>query len=239
MWALDSYFMTKANVKQLKAQGMSYVARVKRNWGCTYDRTHWSITTLRASIPAGEYSCVKVLNPKTKTPRYFRVAVRDVFIKKIGHHRLLFYEELEQPTPGTFVEKYPDEWRCLITNRHDLSSCAILEIYLKRWAIETGYRDESQHLKLQGCMWRDIEGQYCYIALVFIAYMLLCWASQGGYLDLYVPQLKTLGNKRKAFQRLNDELFGTWISQLKQNCPNCKMATLIYQLTYGVNDQHG
>ena len=239
MWVMDSFFMTKENVKELKAHGMSYVSRVKRNWGCTYHHKHWTIATLHASIPEAEYKFVKALNAKTKEPRYFQVAIRDVFIKKIGNNRLVFYKELEPTPTGKFEEKYHGEWRCLITDRHDLTPRAIIETYLKRWAIETGYRDENQQLKLHGCMWRDIEGQYCYIALVFIAYILLCWASHVGYLNLYAPELKTLGNKRMAFKRLNDELFGEWISQLKQNCPNCRMAKLIYQLTYGVNNQHG
>lgn len=239
MWTLDSFFMTKANVKELKAHGMSYVARVKRNWGCIYRHKHWTISTLYASIPEVEYEVVQARNPKTKAPRYFKIAVRDVFIKKIGNNRLVFQKELEPTPTGDFEEKYPGEWRCLVTDRHEISPCAVIETYLKRWAIETGYRDENQQLKLQGCMWRDIEGQYCYIALVFIAYILLCWASHNGYLDFYTPELKTLGNKQTAFKRLNDELFGEWISQLKQKCSNCKMAKLIYHLTYGVKDQYG
>mgnify|MGYP000005720834 CR=1 FL=1 len=239
MWTMDSYFMTKENVKELKAHGMSYVARVKRNWGCTYVHKHWTISSLYASIPDAEYEVVQVRNPKTKAPRYFKVAVRDVFIKKIGNNRLVFQKELKLTSSGTFEEKYPGEWRCIVTDRHDMTTRAIIETYLKRWAIETGYRDENQQLKLHSCMWRDIEGQYCYITLVFIAYMLLCWASYVGYLDLYAPKLKTLGDKRAAFKRLNDELFGEWISQLKKDCPTCRLSQLIYQLIYGVNNHHG
>ena len=239
MWVIDSFFMTKDNVKELKAHGMSYVSRVKRNWRCTYQRKHWTISTLQASIPDTEYELVEARTPKTKALRFFKVAIRDVFIKKIGNNRLVFYKELKKSSTGGLVEKYPNEWRCLITDRHDFTPRAIIETYLKRWAIETGYRDQNQQLKLHGCMWRDIEGQYCYIALVFIAYMLLCWASCKGYLNLYAPELRTLGNKRTAFKRLNDELFGDWISQLKQNCSHCKMAQLIYQLIYGVNNHHG
>jgi len=39
-WLMDSYFMTKENVKVLKGLKKDYVSRPKRSWKCTYRRQH-------------------------------------------------------------------------------------------------------------------------------------------------------------------------------------------------------
>ncbi len=76
---------------------------------------------------------------------------------------------------------------------------------MKRWVIETSYRDDTQELHLKGCQWRNIEGQYCFISLVFLAYRFLVWAEQQGVLKGYNSNLRTIGEKREAFKRLNNE----------------------------------
>ena len=35
-WAVDCYFLTKENVKELQSHQLSYVSKIKRNWKCTY-----------------------------------------------------------------------------------------------------------------------------------------------------------------------------------------------------------
>jgi SRSO17 transposase len=231
-WAVDCYFLTKENVKELQSHQLFYVSKIKRNWKCTYQRTHYTVTDLQATIPDTEYELTTIKSPKTRKDRYFKVASRSVFIPKIGNHVLLFLRELEWDTAGHLIEKYPGEWICLVSNLLTSPKEQIMEIYAKRWAIETSYRDETQYLKLAGCMWRDIEGQYCFITLVFIAYILLVWAWYEGYLDPYNAELRTLGQRQAAFKRFSEELFAEWIVNLKHQCKQCKMANIIYELTY-------
>jgi len=231
-WAVDSYFLTKDNVKEFKSHNLSYVSKIKRNWKCTYMGMHYTITELHDSIPSAEYRMVKVKSPKTGKYRYFQVANRNVFISKIGTHLLLFIKEYEMDDSDVLVEKYKDDWICLISNILTKPPEEIIDIYMKRWAIETSYRDDTQQLKLSGCMLRDIEGQYCYIVLVFIAYILLVWAWYNEYLDPFNSDLRTLGQRRAAFKRISDELFSEWISDLKKRCENCTMAKIIYELIY-------
>lgn len=231
-WAMDCYFLTKDNVKELQSHQLFYVSKIKRNWKCTYNRIKYTIADLQATIPPTEYELTTVKSPKTREDRYFLVVSRLVFIPKIGNHILLFLKEMDRDTTGTLREKYPGEWICLVSNMLESPKETIMTIYAKRWAIETSYRDETQHLKLAGCMWRDIEGQYCFITLVFIAYILLVWAWYCGYLDLYNSELRTLGQKQVAFKRFSEELFAEWIVELKHQCTQCKLANIIYELTY-------
>ena len=234
-WVMDAYFMTKENVKELNSRDFSYISKIKLNWRVTFQRKHWSVSALLANIPKSEYEFMEAVNSKTNEKKYFLAAMRDVFIKKIGNNGLLFIKELEKNETGEFQEKYLGGWACLVTNIRDAPSKKIIQTYMKRWAIETSYRDENQELHLHGCMWRNIEGQYCFISLVFLAYRLLVWASHLGFLVPYNSELLTIGKKRAAFKRLSDELFGEWITQLKVRCKNCQAARIIHELIYGVN----
>jgi len=237
-WVMDSYFMTKENVKELTSLGYSYVSKIKRNWAINFQRKRLSVAELHASIPESERELVEVVNSKTKEKRYFTAASRNVFINKIGVQRLVFAKELEKRDTGEFNEKYRDGWICLATNMQDQSQGSIIQTYMKRWTIETSYRDDTQELHLNGCMWRNIEGQYCFISLVFLAYRLLIWADRLGWLNPYSSCLKTLGKKREAFKRFHDELYGEWITDLKSRCESCQIARVIYKLIHGVNVQN-
>ena len=220
-WVMDAYFMAKENVKELNSRDFSYISKIKLNWRVTFQRKHWSVSALQASIPKSEYELVEAVNSKTNEKRYFLAAMRDVFIKKIGNNGLIFIKELEKNKTGEFQEKYPGGWACLVTNIRDAPPKKIIQTYMKRWTIETSYRDENQELHLHGCRWRTIEGHYCFISLVFLAYRLLVWASHLGFLAPYNSELRTIGKKRAAFKRLSNKLFGEWITLLKGRCKYC------------------
>jgi SRSO17 transposase len=234
-WVMDAYFMTKENVKELTSLGYSYISKIKRNWVITFQRKRWSVSELYASVPEDEFEMVEVVNSKTKEKRYFSAATREVFVKKIGVHRLVFMREMEKSDTGELRKKYEDAWVCLVTNMLKESRKTIIQTYMKRWAIETSYRDDTQELHLNGCMWRNIEGQYCFITLVFLAYRLLIWAYRLGWFDPYGSRLKTLGKKREAFKRFHAEIFGEWITDLKNRCTSCQIAKVLYKLIYRVN----
>ena len=147
---------------------------------------------------------------------------------------IVFMKEVVKTKEGDFKEKYRDGWACLVTNISNTSSREVIQTYMKRWTIETSYRDDTQELHLNGCMWRNIEGQYCFISLVFLAYRFLVWASHMGFLAAYNSELRTIGNKCMAFKRFSDELFGIWIGQLQERCGNCQIANIIHELIYGM-----
>ncbi|MHA1694041.1 MAG: hypothetical protein ACTSUG_02190 [Candidatus Helarchaeota archaeon] len=51
----------------------------------------------------------------------------------------------------------------------------------------------------------------------------------------YHPDADTLGKKRAAFRRFHEEIFGAWITSLKEKCKACKIARVIYTLIHGGN----
>lgn len=231
-WLADAFFFTRKNTKYLLDLGASYISRLKTTWKVTYNHRKWTVPELFQSIPTNEFKLIYATNPKTKKTKPFFVAVRNVYLKGIGNHLVVFVKEVKKLSDGSIVEKEEEKWRALVTNRLDFTAKEVVEPYMIRWAIETGYRDENQNLHLHGCMWRNIEGQYCYISLVFMAYMFLCWANFRGDLDRFKENRRTLGAKKDAFQNYCIEQFGNYLNSLKEQCKECKLAQIIYDNIY-------
>jgi len=126
------------------------------------------------TLKKDDFQLVKVRNYSTKKVRYFMVAERNVFIDKLGNQLVLYVKELKKDEKGNLIEKYEGKYMTLISNMLNKSPGETVKMYATQRRIETGYRDQDQNLSLDKCRWRDIEGQYCFIALVFLAYLLLC-----------------------------------------------------------------
>ncbi len=231
-WSFDPYFFTKENAKYLMDLGLFYVLKIKRNWNCTFKKNHYSISELYDTLKKDDFQLVKVKHYSIKKVRYFMVAERNVFIKKLGDQLILYVKELKKDEKGNLVEKYKGNYMPLVSNMMDKSSGEIIKIYMMRWRIETGYRDQNQNLSLDKCRWRNIEGQCCFIALVFLAYLLLCWARYKVHLKLYSENLSTIGSIKESYKKYNDELFADWINNLKNQCINCRLQTFVYHLIY-------
>lgn len=231
-WSFDPYFFTKDTAKYLIELGQYYVSRIKRNWKCTFKKKHYSISELYDTLKKDDFQLVKVRHYSTKKVRYFMVAERNVFIERLGNQLVLYVKELKKDEKGNLIEKYEGKYMTLVSNMLDKSHGEIIKIYMMRWRIETGYRDQNQNLSLDKCRWRDIEGQYCFIALVFLAYLLLCWARYKGYLKPYSDNLNTIGSIKESYKKYNNELFADWIIDLKKQCNNCRLLKLVYHLIY-------
>jgi hypothetical protein len=88
----DCAFMTKETVLLLKALHVNYISRPKRPWICLYKHNRYSMEKLFETIPVDEFQEVVVKNLKTKKERKQLVAVRDVYIPRIGKHRVVFVD---------------------------------------------------------------------------------------------------------------------------------------------------
>ncbi len=238
---LDAYFMTKENAGWLRHLKKIYVSRPKRSWNCTCEGKRQSMTDLYASIPPAEFTPVHVRNRKTGRVKTYRVAVRDAYVPRIGKQRLVFINH--DPAPEA-----SDDWECrdpfeevpggrkfrvFVTNALDWTAQQILELYALRWAIETSYRDLSQHLGLHGCKWRTLEGQYCFIALAFLCYLLLMWAKKHDSLARYGPSPESLGELRQAFVHYSQDEFNKYLAEIKDKCQTCPVANWIHEHLYG------
>ncbi|MHA1896503.1 MAG: transposase [Promethearchaeota archaeon] len=235
LWVMDSYFMTKEKVKLLSSPGYSFVSKIKSNRQNTYQRKRRKVEELYENIAESEFEHVDVVNPKTKEKCHYLMVYRDVFVLKIGVQRILFLRKVMRDISGKYTLKYEKKWTCLVSNILKECSKRIVQVYLKRWTIETGYRDGSQELHLKGYMIRNIEEQYCFITLVFIAYRLLTWAARLGFLSPYHLDADVLSKKWATFLQFHKEIFGARITSLKEEYRACKIARVICTLIYGGN----
>lgn len=240
-WLMDSYFMSKENVRLLKTLKKDYISRPKRSWTCTYQKQHYSFGELFDAIPGGDFKLTMVKNPKTKKLKFYHATTRNVFIPGIGTHIVVFVpcgnvaskddvieenvEEIESPAKKRF--------RVFITNRVDWDASTILSLYSLRWTIETCFQDLSQHLGVHGCKWRELDGQYCFIALAFLCYLFLSWARARNALARYSKPQRTLGQVREAFTDYCEEHFGAWLAEVKEKCETCLPANWIYTHAFG------
>ncbi len=231
----DSYFMCRENCQLLARLGRTYISRPKRSWACTYQGKRQGLGDLFEAIPPGEFKEITVQNPKTGRWRKFTVATRDAFFKNLGTLRVVFIDCSDEKADAELAQQEgdPDEapsgrrYRVFITNELAWPAEEILGLYSVRWTIETSYRDMSQNLGLHGCKWRELSGQYCFIALSFLAYAFLTWAAARGLLDRYAPELRTLGQKKTAFIHYCQDTFATWLAEIRGRCGTCPAADWI------------
>ena len=101
-------------------------------------------------------------------------------------------------------------FRVFVTNALTWDAAKILATYAKRWTIETSYEVMSQDLNLHGCKWRDLQGQYSFIALTFLSYLFLMWAKVHGRLTHYGDHPTTIGELKRAFIHECQEEFVKW-----------------------------
>lgn len=241
---MDSFFMTKENVTLLKKLGRDYVSRPKKNWKCNIDHKKHSMEEVFESIPVSEFQTIEIVNPKTGKTRKERVATKDVFFPKIGMHRVVFIDctpkdEREEGTDDAeMIETTTGrKFRLFVTNVLTWDAATILTHYAVRWTIETSYRDMSQDLNLHGCKWRQLDGQYCFIALTFACYLFLMWAKIHGLLMGYNDELQTVGQMKVAFEHYCQDRFVHWLAEVKQECKTCPLANWIHEHVYAKSGQ--
>jgi len=231
---MDSFFMTKDNVRHLKDMNKDYISRPKRNWSGTLDNKKQSLGAIFDGILEEGFDLTKVFNKKTGKAKTYYTATRDVFFKRIGTHRVVFID-LNRDDEGKRVPDVPgngdfeespakQKYRVFIASNLAWDASTILSLYALRWTIETGYRDMSQNLGLHGCQWQELDGQQCFVALTFTCYLFLLWAKKNGLLDRYGTRLETLGDTKRAFIHYCQDEFATWLHEIRVLCSECTIS---------------
>jgi len=234
---MDSYFMTKDNCSLLQQRNKTYISRPKRNWKGTYEHRKQFLAEIYESIPDDEFQITCVKNPKSFKKAFYKTATRNIFFPKIGSHQVVFVKIMAKKVKSLDLFKNVEEmtdsrgysFRVFITNDMDMAVEEILSLYSLRWTIETGYRDMSQNLGLHGCIWRELSGQYCFIALTFLCYIFLMWAKNLGAFSRYNVELRTLGQLRTAYRHYCQEEFSLWLGEIRGHCRGCTIADWFYE----------
>jgi len=74
--------MMKDTAKLLIRRGQFYLSKIKRNWNCTYKNEKYRMSELYNTIKEEEFEIVKAKTMYSKEYRYFKAALRNVFIEK-------------------------------------------------------------------------------------------------------------------------------------------------------------
>jgi SRSO17 transposase len=124
----------------------------------------------------------------------------------------------------------------LVTNKKEWPMEKILACYLKRWPIETFYRDAKQHLGLEDCEMRLMKGIRRHWSLLFLAYTLLQTNSTKGSLYRWLKaNVVTIGGKCQmaAGEILRSFIFWAY-GYFQKSCD----AEEVFKIAMSKNRQH-
>lgn len=151
-FVFDSWYLCKELVKFIESLGRSYIGACKSNLLVRWEGGRY--------ISLGEYvKNISKFKEFEVNGKKLLVYTKKVHFKSIGDSRLI-------------ISKRGKDIICLATNRKDHVR-HILSDYMLRWKVEDFYKDAKQHLGLDKCQVRDLDGIKKHWHLVFLAHSIL------------------------------------------------------------------
>lgn len=149
---MDSWYICDDMVRMIESRGKFYIGACRSNLLVRVKDNRY--------VCLGEYvQSIPNFHEFEVNGKKLLVHTRKVHFRSIGDSRLI-------------VSKHGKGIICLATNRKDHAT-KVLSDYMMRWKIEDFYRDAKQHLGLEKCQLRDIEGIKRHWYLVFLAHSVL------------------------------------------------------------------
>lgn len=163
---MDAWYFTKKLVKFIEDRGKGWITRCKSNRKVRAkgDEKWRSLAEFVAEIPRDhEHFRPVIIKDRGREQTYwcYRQTVQLHGLGRVG--LLVAFDEKELKGDPVL----------LATNQKHWGEAKILKAYSLRWAIETFYRDGKQHLGLEACELRNLQGARRHWHLVFLAYTLL------------------------------------------------------------------
>lgn len=227
---MDAWFPSNTLIEGISELGYNWVGRLKSNRVCyDNDGNRLSIKELGARIPDKDWQ--KKSSPyKTGENKDDRreqyIASKIVDLQSLGKLKVVFVRSSLEDDIVLFVG----------TDRFDLYAKDILEIYARRWSIETFFRDCKQNLALSGYMGRSFIGFERFLCLVFTAYSFIKYLSLTGFWGKHkLPRGKTFGAELENYHQLCFEYFVSAIYDVS-NAIHDKKALLFYFRDHFFND---
>lgn len=191
----DSWYLCDDMLKFIESHGRFYIGACRSNLNVMGAEGKF--------IPLSEYvEHIPEYREFEVNGKKLLVHTRKVRFKSIGYTRLI-------------VSKDGKDTICLVTNRSDHVT-KILADYMLRWKIEGFYKDAKQHLGLEKCQLRDIEGIKKHWYLVFLAHSLLKLGVAKSVFGESVIRL-SIGQKAKRVCMEVLERFVVWVMESGRN----------------------
>lgn len=156
VFLFDSWYLSKQLTNHIESYDRDWIGAVTSNRKIRVKGEYVQIKEFAATLDKDDLSDVHLGD---KTYRAFTKALQ---MSKLGKVRIVIAYEEDSETP-----------LYLATNVRYWEEKKILQLYSRRWSIETFYRDAKQHLGLGDCQLRRPQGIRRYWYLVFLAYSLL------------------------------------------------------------------
>jgi len=158
-YVADSWFLCKELVDHIESYCKNWVMAAESNLLARVNNTWIQLREYAISVPAEQYRLCEAGGK-----RYW-VHTRTLFMKCLGKKVkvAVSYDNPELSGDPKFFVSNNLQWE----RNH------ILRAYTLRHSIDEFYRDVKQHLGLEGCQLRTIEGVHRHWTLVFTAYSIL------------------------------------------------------------------
>ena len=181
----DIWYFNKENMDCVEGLGKDWVAGCKSNRLILMPGGWTPISAFMEAVPKSEFKEVAIQTQKGE--RRFWVYAKNVTMKERWRVRVVVsYDDPE----------LKGEPKILATNRLDWDVKTILETYLKRWKVDSSYRDAKQELGLEDYEVRKLRGIRRHWLMVFLAHDLLQLSSQrGGPVGWMKAGIATVGSR--------------------------------------------
>lgn len=180
----DTWYFNRENMRFVEELGRDWVAGCKSNRLILMPGGWKPISAYIESVPRRKFREVKVRTENGE--RRFLAYAKNVTMKGGWRVRVV----------ASYENKVEGEPKFIATNRLDWDVKTILETYLKRWRIDSSYRDAKQELGLESYEVRKLRGIRRHWLMVFLAHDLLQLSSRkGGPTGWVKAGLATVGSR--------------------------------------------
>jgi SRSO17 transposase len=182
---MDSWYFNAENASYIEGLGKDWVAACKSNRLILMPKGWTPISTCLEAVPKTEFK-ETVIQTEDGEKRFWTY-IKNVAIRSQRRIRIVAsYED----------EKMEGEPKLIATNRLDWDVKTILKMYLKRWRIDSFYRDAKQELGLEDYEVRKMRGLRRHWLMVFLADTLLQLSPNFGKpVEWMKASLKTVGSR--------------------------------------------
>jgi SRSO17 transposase len=182
---LDSWYFNAENASYIEGLGKDWVAGCKSNRLVLMPDGWVSISSYLQGVKKGEFQ--EVVIQTAEGEKRFWAYAKNVTMKGRQRVRLLAsYDD----------EKMEGEPKIIVTNVLSWDAKTILKTYLKRWRIDSFYREAKQDLGLEDYEVRKMRGVRRHWLMVFLAHTLLQLSPKSGRsIGSVEVSLKTVGSR--------------------------------------------
>lgn len=216
LYLFDSWYFSKELTNHIESYGKDWISIAKLNRVVLWNGKNIKLREfVTKTIPWESYKRLEV------NGKIFWYFTKSVTLKTNGKVRIVStFEEKDG-----VIETHPT---VLVTNRSDWDVTKIIKSYIKRWSIETFFRDSKQSLGFEDYQLRSIDAVERHLCLVNLAYSLLeLQRVESCLLTKVANQLTTIG---QTARNVTNDILRSLVLWVYQQAKQTKNPEHIYQI---------